>query len=268
VRPPRPGKAYLVGAGPGDPLLLTLRALDLIRGADVVIYDRLVSKEVLRLIPRGVRKIYAGKAPGAGASSQRRLNQLILEEAGNGRMVVRLKGGDPFVFSRGGEEAEFLIQHGIEVEVVPGITSAIGVPAYAGIPLTHRDYSSSVAIVTGHSARRKRAANRLMELAGGAVVDTVVILMGVTTLQGVSRGAMRRGLPPSTPMAVIQWGTTKRQKTLLLTLREAASGYHLGIVESPSVIVIGRTVTLAGKLVSKPRGRMIFSPGYLSAFGK
>jgi uroporphyrin-III C-methyltransferase len=145
----RPRKVYLVGAGPGDPQLLTLRALEAIRSADVVIYDRLVSQDVLRLIPGSVRTIYAGKTPGAGASAQRKLNRLILEEARPGRKVVRLKGGDPFLFSRGGEEAEFLMRHGVELEVVPGVTSVLGVPAYAGIPLTHRDYSSSVVIVSG-----------------------------------------------------------------------------------------------------------------------
>ncbi len=263
----RPRKVYLVGAGPGDPLLLTLRALEVIREADVVIYDRLVSQGVLGLIPGSVRRIYGGKAPGAGGSAQRRLNQLILEEARPGRKVVRLKGGDPFLFSRGGEEAEFLMRRGVEIEVIPGVTSALGAPAYAGIPLTRRNYASSVAIVTGHYSlsKSKDGRNWPEKLAGG--VDTIVILMGVSKLSEISRRLMRAGLAPSTPVAAIVWGTTKKQKTLMLTLLEASSGYHAGKIEPPTVIVVGKVASLATKLGWYHGGKLSMSPDYLSTYG-
>jgi uroporphyrin-III C-methyltransferase len=239
------GRVSLVGAGPGDPALLTLGALLRLREADVVIYDRLVSEEVLSLIPGGVSKIYGGKNPGSkGGERQDELNELMLREAKSGKKVVRLKGGDPFLFSRGGEEAEFLRDHGVEFEVVPGVSSALAVPAYAGIPLTHRSYSSSVTVVTGREAGSKTRLD-WSKIAGGS--DVVVVLMGAAKAKEIATKLLRAGKPADTPMAAITWGTTKRQKTLTTTLGRAAKGGGAQ-VDAPSVIVVGRVVSLAPKL--------------------
>lgn len=237
----------MVGAGPGDPGLLTLTAFFRLREADVVIYDRLVSWEVLGLIPKGAVKIYGGKDPGStGREKQEELNALMLSEARSGRRVVRLKGGDPFLFSRGGEEAEFLRRHGVEFEVVPGVSSALAVPAYAGIPLTHRGYSSSVTVVTGREAGPK---SRLdwSKIARGS--DVVVVLMGAAKVKEVSTKLLESGKPADTPLAAVTWGTTARQRTVTTTLRRAAKGEG-GVekVEAPCVIVVGRVVSLAPKL--------------------
>jgi uroporphyrin-III C-methyltransferase len=235
-----------VGAGPGDPELLTLGALLRLREADVVIYDRLVSDEVLGLIPSGVTKIYGGKDPGSkGRARQEELNELMLSEAKAARKVVRLKGGDPFLFSRGGEEAEFLREHGVEFEVVPGVSSALAVPAYAGIPLTHRGYSSSVTVVTGQEAGSKGKLD-WGKLAGGS--DVLVVLMGAAKLREIATKLLKAGKPADTPVAAIMWGTTKRQRTVTMTLRLAARGGGAEGVEAPSVIVVGKVVTLAPRL--------------------
>jgi len=241
----------LVGAGPGDPSLLTLGALLRLREADVVIYDRLVSEEVLSMIPRGVSKVYGGKNPGSrGRERQEELNQLMLREAKSGKRVVRLKGGDPFLFSRGGEEAEFLRNHGVEFEVVPGVSSALAVPAYAGIPLTHRGYSSSVTVVTGREAGSKTRLD-WSKIAGGS--DVVVVLMGAAKAKEIATKLLMAGKPAETPMAAITWGTTKRQKTVTTTIGRAAKGRGAEEVEAPSVIVVGRVVSLAPKLRWWPR---------------
>lgn len=239
------GKVSLVGAGPGDPGLLTLRALLRMKEADLVVYDRLVSKEVLSLIPRGVSKTYGGKNPGSkGRERQDELNELMLREAKSGKKVVRLKGGDPFLFSRGGEEAEFLRDHGVEFEVVPGVSSALAVPAYAGIPLTHRAYSSSVTVVTGREAGSKTRLD-WSKVAGGS--DVVVVLMGAAKAKEVAAKLLKAGKPADTPLAAITWGTMKRQKMVTTTLGRAAKGWSERI-EAPSVIVVGRVVSLAPKL--------------------
>jgi uroporphyrin-III C-methyltransferase len=239
------GKVSLVGAGPGDPGLLTLRALLRLREADVVIYDRLVSEEVLSLIPRGVSKVYGGKDSGTKSRErQDELNELMLRESKSGKKVVRLKGGDPFLFSRGGEEAEFLQDHGVKFEVVPGVSSALAVPAYAGIPLTHRGYSSSVTVVTGREAGSKTRLD-WSKIAGGS--DVVVVLMGAAKAKEVAAKLLEGGKPADTPLAAITWGTTKRQKTVTTTLGRAAKGRSEEI-EAPSVIVVGRVVSLASKL--------------------
>jgi uroporphyrin-III C-methyltransferase len=241
------GMVSLVGAGPGDPGLLTLGALFRLREADVVIYDRLVSKEVLTLIPTSVVRIYGGKKPGStGPERQAELNELMLREATAGKRVVRLKGGDPFLFSRGGEEAEFLRDHGVDFEVVPGVSSALAVPAYAGIPLTHRGYSSSVTVVTGREASSNGSLD-WEKIAGGS--DVVVVLMGAAKLAEIARKLLKAGKPADTPVAAIQWGTTKSQRTVTMTLRVAAGGGGVAReVDAPSVIVIGRVVSLAKKL--------------------
>src|SRR5438477_10349316 len=191
------GKVSLVGAGPGDPRLLTLGALERLKVADVVIYDRLVSRAVLGMIPRRVAKIYGGKEPGPGGEKeQRKLNDLMLREAKSGKRVVRLKRGDPFLFSRGGEEAEFLQKHGVEFEVVPGVTSALAVPAYAGIPLTHRGLSSSVTVVTGQEAGSKRTLD-WSSIAGGS--DVVVVLMGAAKGKQIAAELLKAGKPATAP---------------------------------------------------------------------
>ena len=226
---------------------LTLGALLRLREADVVIYDRLVSEEVLRLIPAGVAKVYGGKDPGSkGGETQQKLNRLMVSEAKSGRRVVRLKGGDPFLFSRGGEEAEFLRRHGVMFEVVPGVSSALAAPAYAGIPLTHRRYSSSVTVVTGQEAGGKGRLD-LAKVAGGS--DVVVVLMGAARLKEIATRLLEGGRPETTPVAAIMWGTTKRQRTSTMTLRDAAEGRGgAREVAAPSVIVVGRVVSLAPRL--------------------
>jgi len=248
------GKVSLVGAGPGDPGLLTLGALLRLREADVVIYDRLVSKEVLSFIPSGVVKIYGGKDPGStGREKQDKLNELMLSEARSGRKVVRLKGGDPFLFSRGGEEAEFLRAHGVEFEVVPGVSSALAAPAYAGIPLTHRGYSSSVTVVTGREAGPKSKLD-WAKISGGS--DVVVVLMGAAKLKEIATKLLKAGKPGGTPVAAIMRATTKRQRTVTMTLRAAARGGGAAKeVKAPCVIVVGRVVSLAPKLRWLEEGR-------------
>lgn len=248
------GKVSLVGAGPGDPGLLTLAGLLRLREADVVIYDRLVGEDILSMVPQGVVKVYGGKEPGSSSrEEQDRLNRLMLKEARSGKKVVRLKGGDPFLFSRGGEEAEFLRENGVEFEVVPGVSSALAVPAYAGIPLTHREHSSSVAIVTGKEAGSKERLD-WAKLSGGA--DVVVVLMGAARLKEIASRLLRAGKPADTPVAAIMRGTTRRQRTATMTLAEAAEGGGaLRGVEAPSVIVIGRVVSLAPKLRWRAEGR-------------
>ena len=211
----------MVGAGPGDPGLLTLGGLLRLREADVVIYDRLVSDEVLSLIPSDVVKIYGGKDPGStGREKQDKLNELMLKEAESGRKVVRLKGGDPFLFSRGGEEAEFLRDHGVKFEVVPGVSSALAAPAYAGIPLTHRGYSSSVTVVTGREAGPKGKLD-WAKISGGS--DVVVVLMGAARLKEIATKLLNAGKPADTPVAAIMWRTTKRQRTMTTTIQADAN---------------------------------------------
>jgi uroporphyrin-III C-methyltransferase len=248
------GRVSLVGAGPGDPSLLTLGGLLRLREADLVIYDRLVGEDILSMIPSGVVKVYGGKEPGAaGGEEQARLNQLMLKEAKAGKRVVRLKGGDPFLFSRGGEEAEFLRDNGVEFEVVPGVSSALAVPAYAGIPLTHREHSSSVAIVTGQEAGSKERLD-WAKASGGA--DVLVVLMGAARLREIASRLLIAGKPADTPVAAIMRGTTRRQMTVTMTLRQAAEGKGVAAgVEAPSVIVVGKVVSLAPKLRWWAEGR-------------
>ena len=239
------GKVYLVGAGPGDPKLLTLRALEVLQEADVVIYDRLVSEEVLRLVPEGAEKVCAGKAPGKHALSQEDINDLMVRAAIEGKTVVRLKGGDPFIFGRGGEEAEALASRGIKFEVVPGVSSALAAPAYAGIPLTHRAYASSVAIVTGSQADASRGID--WERLAGAV-DTIVILMGIGPLRDIAERLMNGGLSPDTPVAVIEGGTRGEQRTMIGRLATIAEDAERAAFKPPSVIVVGEVARLGRKL--------------------
>jgi len=240
------GKVFLVGAGPGDHRLLTMKAVELLKKADIVIYDRLVTKSILKLIPKRAKKVYVGKRSGRHELTQEKINELMINTALDGKRVVRLKGGDPFLFGRGGEEAEALADSDIDFEVVPGITSALATPAYAGIPLTHRDYSSSVAIVTGHQAERAERVVNWSKLANS--VDTIVILMGVEQLESIVNNLIEGGLDSNTPVAIIEWGTIKRQRCLIGKLGTIAKEAKEKNVKPPAVIVVGEVVKLGEKL--------------------
>jgi uroporphyrin-III C-methyltransferase len=241
------GKVYIVGAGPGDPGLITLKALDVIRKAEVVLYDRLVSDEIIKVIPSGVIKEYAGRKVGDDYAHQNETNLLMLKYANDGKLVVRLKGGDPFVFGRGGEEAEFLRENGIDFEIVPGISSAVGSPAYAGIPLTHRSFSSSVAIVTGHEDSEKEEPTvRWRNLA--SAVDSLVILMGMGRLEHIANELIAGGMDKETPVAIIENGTTDKQRLVLGNLENIAAKVQVTGVRAPAVIVVGKVASLGEKL--------------------
>ncbi len=242
----RPGAVALVGAGPGDPGLLTIRGRRLLRRADVVVYDRLVDPRLVALAPPGALRIFASKTRGRQSLSQGAINALLVAHASQGRRVVRLKGGDPFVFGRGGEEAEALAAAGVPFEVVPGVSSAVAVAAYAGIPLTHRRLASSFAVVTGHEAQAKPArAVRWGTLAGA---DTLVVLMGLTNLADITRTLVGHGRAADTPVAVIRAGTTREQATVTGTLADIAARVRVAGLEPPAVIVIGEVVRLRGRL--------------------
>jgi uroporphyrinogen III methyltransferase/synthase len=229
----------LVGAGPGDPGLLTRRGAALLAGADVVVYDRLASSALLDLAPADAERVDVGKAPGRAAMTQDEINALLVERGRAGLAVVRLKGGDPFVFGRGGEEAEALIAAGVAFEVVPGITSAIAAPAYAGIPVTHRSVSTHVTIVTGHEDPTKGTTDvdwQALARAGG----TLVVLMGAGRLPDIARELVAGGRPPETPVAAVRWGTRPEQHTVRATLATIAEAG----VEAPSAIVVGDVAAL------------------------
>lgn len=240
----RVGKVYLVGAGPGDPGLLTVRGLELLHGAQVVVYDRLVNPVLLEEAPPVAIRIFVGKADGLHSLPQGEINRLLVSYARRGYDVVRLKGGDPFIFGRGGEEAEALRDAGIPFEIVPGVSSAISVPAYAGIPLTHRGLSSSFAVVTGHQACEAGSSVNWAALA--TAVDTLVILMGLKNLPAIVRGLLGAGRSPETPVAIVRWGTTIEQKTVIGNLADIVDKSR-GL-KPPVVVVIGQVVNLAEKL--------------------
>ncbi|HET8617609.1 MAG TPA: uroporphyrinogen-III C-methyltransferase [Acidimicrobiales bacterium] len=226
---------HLVGAGPGDPGLLTVRALDVLRRADLVVYDRLSQESLLDLAPPGAERIDVGKAPGHVRLSQEDINALLVERGRRGEAVVRLKGGDPFVFARGGEEAAALADAGVPFEVVPGITSAIAVPAYAGIPVTLRHSSTSVTIVTGHEDPAAGEDGTVDWTAVARVGGTIVILMGVARIGRIAEALMAGGRSPDTPVAAVQWGTRPEQRTVRATLATIGTA-ALG---TPSTIVVG-----------------------------
>lgn len=238
---------WIVGAGPGDPGLITLKAVEVLSRADVVVYDRLVEPMVLEHARPQTELIYVGKEPGRHVIDQARINALLIERARAGLRVCRLKGGDPTLFGRGGEEALALVEAGLRFEFVPGVTSALAVPAYAGIPVTHRGVASSVAIVTGH---KDPATDELDvdwdHLARG--VATVVFLMGVKNLRALADALVRHGRAPHTPVALIRWGTTPFQKTLTGTLADIADKAKASDWKPPSVIVVGDVVGLRDSL--------------------
>lgn len=238
------GKAYLVGAGPGDPGLLTVRGLELLRKAEVVVYDRLVNPILLEYAPPEATRIFAGKLAGSHGLPQEEINELLISHARRGREVVRLKGGDPFVFGRGGEEAEALAEAGIPFEIVPGVSSAVAVPAYAGIPLTHREVSSSFAVVTGHECSKAEPSVDWERLA--RAVDTLVILMGLKTLPLIVAKLLAHGRSPETPVALIRWGTTHAQQVISGTLADIIDKSRG--VKPPVVVVVGDVVRLRDQL--------------------
>jgi uroporphyrin-III C-methyltransferase/precorrin-2 dehydrogenase/sirohydrochlorin ferrochelatase len=239
------GKVWLVGAGPGDPDLLTVKALRLIQSADVVIHDRLVSDTIMDLIPASARRIYVGKARNNHAVPQEGINQLLVDMATAGHQVLRLKGGDPFIFGRGGEEIELLSASGIPFEVVPGITAASGCAAYAGIPLTHRDYAQSVRFITGH-LKEGDVNLRWPELLDPQ--QTLVFYMGLVGLQSICKKLIEHGRDPDTPVAMIEKGTTDTQRVLIATLDTIAEKVKEQAFSAPTLTIVGNVVLLHEKL--------------------
>lgn len=235
------GRVYLVGAGPGDPELLTLRAVRLLERAEVVVYDHLVSSAVLDFVAAGAERIYAGKRRNEHTMRQEQINALLVKLARQGRQVVRLKGGDPFIFGRGGEELEALAAHGVEFEVVPGVTAASGVSCYAGIPLTHRDHAQSCIFVTGHLK------DGTAELDWPSLVrtqQTVVIYMGLGGLAEICRQMQAQGAASTLPIAVVQDGTIATQRVVSATLADIAQRVTQAGLVSPCLIIIGDVVRL------------------------
>jgi len=241
------GYVYLVGAGPGDPKLITIKGSECIAKADVLVYDRLASRRLLTLARPECEMVYVGKSPDRHTLRQEEINQLLVDKGLEGKIVTRLKGGDPFVFGRGGEEAEALLDAGIKFEIVPGITSAIAVPAYAGIPVTHRDITTSFAVITGHEDPTKNETtihwDHLAQSHG-----TLVFLMGMANLPLIAQKLMANGKKATTPVAIIQWGTRPEQRTLVGQLDTIATEVEKQGFSNPSIIVVGEVVTMREKL--------------------
>ncbi|MBE0489705.1 MAG: uroporphyrinogen-III C-methyltransferase [Halomonas sp.] len=244
--PLAPGEVAIVGAGPGDPGLLTLRALSLLQQADCLVFDRLVSAEILAMARPEARRYYVGKASRCHALTQEETNALLVRLAGEGQRVLRLKGGDPYIFGRGGEEAEYLIEHGIGFRVVPGITSASGCSSYAGFPLTHRDFAQSVTFVTGHCKGDRDLA---LDWAALAVPHhTTVFYMGLANAELICRELQRHGMPAETPVALVERGTTPEQRHVLATLGDLVEVIEREAFRPPTLIVVGEVVRLAETL--------------------
>lgn len=236
----------LVGAGPSDRKLLTLRGKELIELADVLVYDRLVDKDILTFASDKCKMIDAGKSCGNHTKSQDEINEILLNEAKSNNLVVRLKGGDPFLFGRGAEELELLIKNNIEYEIVSGVTSAIAVPSFAGIPVTHRDFASSVHIITGH---KKKDKDLEIDFSLYSKIDgTLVFLMGLSTLEIIANGLLEHGKEKTTPVAIIENGTRSNQRQLIGTLENIVSKVKQNNIKSPSVIVVGEVCQLSNKL--------------------
>ena len=244
VPQPAPGKVYLVGAGPGDPGLITLRGKYLLEHAEVVVYDYLANPKLLSYVPKNAQLIYAGKKGGGlHAFTQEGINKLLVQLAKEGKMVVRLKGGDPFIFGRGAEEIEELVGEGIDFEVVPGVTSATAAATYAGIPITHREYTASVAFVTGHEDPTKKFSNISWEkLATG--VGTIVIYMGIKTLPSITQKLIDFGRSPETPVAVVRWASTPQQRSVVGTLATICDVVQKADIKPPALVIVGEVVNL------------------------
>jgi len=241
------GKVFIVGAGPGDPKLITLKAVESIKSADVVLYDRLVSKKIVAMIPKRAEKMYVGRDVGDDYKHQDTTNDMMVKFAKKNKIVVRLKGGDPFIFGRGGEEAEFLRKHKVKYEIIPGITSGIGSAEYSGIPLTHRKFASSVVFVTGHEdAKKSEGVVDWKRLA--KAVDTIVIMMGLSRIEIISKKLISGGLSKNTPVAVIQNGTTDEHRMIKGTLSNISKKISEAKIKPPSIIVVGKVVNLSDKI--------------------
>jgi len=238
------GKVYLVGAGPGDPELLTLKALRLIKSADVILYDRLINQEILLFAKPDCELVYVGKEDGKHTIEQEKINELLLRYAHTREVVVRLKGGDPFIFGRGGEEALFLAEHGIEFEIVPGVSSFYSVPAYAGIPITFRGISSSFAVITGHEDPKKEKSS--IDWESLKVINTLIVLMGVSRRKEIAKRLIEIGRDPKEPVAFIENGTTERQRVILTDLYELST--NPPEVSPPAIMVVGSVVRLRENL--------------------
>ncbi|MBU8910232.1 MAG: uroporphyrinogen-III C-methyltransferase [Desulfobacterales bacterium] len=241
------GTVYLIGAGPGDPGLLTIKAKEHIETADVVVYDYLASPFLLNYARKDAQIIYVGKKGGDHTLSQNKINLLLVEKARQGLNVARLKGGDPFVFGRGGEEAQMLLSHKVPYEVVPGVTSAIAAPAYAGIPVTHRDHTSFVSFITGHEDPTKKDSSMQWDVYAKSNA-TLVFLMGVKNLENIVKNLIKNGKSSDTPVALVRWGTTARQKTVTGTLETIVERVRQARLKSPAIIVIGHVVSLRDEL--------------------
>ncbi|MEA2118535.1 uroporphyrinogen-III C-methyltransferase [Halovibrio sp. HP20-50] len=254
-----PGEVAIIGAGPGDPGLLSLRALALIEQADCLVFDRLVSKEVLALASPGVRRFYVGKAANCHAMTQEQTNALLVRLASEGKRVVRLKGGDPYIFGRGGEEAEILVENGIPFRVVPGITSAQGCAAYGGFPLTHRDHAQSVTFVTGHCKGDGALALNWQALAGAH--QTVVFYMGLANAALISKKLQECGLGADHPVALVERGTTPEQRQVITCLGELVSTIDKHDLRPPTLIVVGDVVRLVDVLAQPIPEEAVFASG-------
>ena len=241
------GTVYLIGAGPGDPGLLTLKAKNLIETADVVVYDYLASPYLLDFARPDAQIIYVGKKGGDHTLTQDKINLLLVDKAKQGFDVARLKGGDPFVFGRGGEEAQILLEHGVSYEVVPGVTSAIAAPAYAGIPVTHREHTSFVSFITGHEDPTKKDSSMQWDVYAKSNA-TLVFLMGVKNLSNIVKNLVDHGKPADTPAALVRWGTTTRQQSVTGTLDNIVDRVKKARLKSPAIIVIGHVVSLRQEL--------------------
>lgn len=240
------GKVYIVGAGPGDAELITVKGLRCIKEADVILYDRLINNDLLSYAKPNAKLIFCGKLPNRHAMIQEQINSSLVQHAMQGKVVTRLKGGDPFVFGRGAEEAEVLAENGIPYEIVPGITSGIAAPAYAGIPVTHRDLGSSFAIVTGHMREGKEDTIQWESLAKG--VDTLAIYMGVGNLPYICSQLLKFGRAASTPVALVHMGTFEEQHTVTGTLETIVQIAQESKIKNPSMIIVGEVVTLREKI--------------------
>jgi uroporphyrin-III C-methyltransferase len=241
------GKVFICGAGPGDPDLLTLKSMKLLKTCKVVLYDRLVGNNIVKLIPDTSKKIYVGREEGDPSFHQDNTNKIMKKYAKKGEKVLRLKGGDPFIFGRGGEEAEFLREHNIQYEIVPGVTSPIASAIYAGIPLTHRQFSSSIAIVTGHEATEKGQASVHWEKLPDAV-DTIIIMMGIGQLRRITTRLIRAGMSKDTDVAIIENGATSKQRVVTGTLENIIDLSRKAEIKPPAIIIIGRVVSLGEKI--------------------
>lgn len=247
MNPSFKGKVILIGAGPGDPGLLTVRGREYIQQADTLVYDHLVNEKILNLAPTTARQIYVGKVSGHHTVSQDAIQEILVREAKAGHAVVRLKGGDPFIFGRGAEECEYLRAHGIEFEIVPGVSAVSAVPAYAGIPITSREASSVFVAVTGHEHNGKSSTNIDWETLA-KIEGTLIVFMGIYRIRSIADELIRYGKSPQTPSAVIRWGTCAHQETITGTLETIADQVKQTGMRPPGLIVIGEVVRLREKL--------------------